>query len=113
MVGQAFDEILKTCGLSDKIQIVWSNSDAETTDFILAQPQVQGVSFTGSTASGKKIAVIAAQNLKKSVFELGGSDPMLILPDADVDLAVDVALRSRMSNTGQVILYFMAVKYLF
>lgn len=102
MVGQALDEIFRTCDLSDKIQVVWSDFSEETTEFILSQPQIQGVSFTGSTQSGKKIAISAAKYLKKSVFELGGSDPLLILPDANVDTAVDVAIRSRLNNTGQV-----------
>lgn len=100
MVGQALDEIFKSCGLSDKIQITWSSSDLETADFILGQRKIKGISFTGSTRTGKQLAVIAAKHLKKSVFELGGSDPLLLLPDAKVDKAVDVAVRSRLSNSG-------------
>ena len=44
--------------------------------------------------------MIAAKHMKKSVFELGGSDPLIVLPDADVDKAVDVAIWSRLNNSG-------------
>ena len=58
-------------------------SDPMDTDFILSNPKVLGVSFTGSTAAGRKIAEIAGRNLKKSVLELGGT----LLPDCS---AIDV-----------------------
>jgi succinate-semialdehyde dehydrogenase/glutarate-semialdehyde dehydrogenase len=68
---------------------------------VVQSPQVKGVSLTGSTEAGKAIGQIAGQYLKKSVLELGGSDPYVILADADLDQAVDICSKSRLSNAGQ------------
>jgi succinate-semialdehyde dehydrogenase/glutarate-semialdehyde dehydrogenase len=73
----------------------------EDTEQIIAWPQVQMVTFTGSTKGGAAVASIAGKNLKKSVLELGGSDAYIVLPDADLKLAVSEILKSRMLNTGQ------------
>jgi len=64
-------------------------------------PAVQGVTLTGSTGAGSKVAAQAGSQLKKTVLELGGSDPYLILPDADIDSAVEACTASRMINSGQ------------
>ncbi len=61
-----------------------------------------GVSFTGSSKAGCDIAAAAGKHLKKSVMELGGNDPYIVLADADLDLAVDNAVKSRTVNAGQV-----------
>jgi len=68
---------------------------------LVASDVVQGVSLTGSTEAGKKIAGEAGKNLKKVVLELGGSDPFIVLEDADMKVAVDGAVLGRMLNTGQ------------
>lgn len=60
-----------------------------------------GVKFIGSTAAGKQVASTAGKHLKKGAFELGGADPFVVLPDADMDLAVEKAIRGRLRNTGQ------------
>ena len=57
--------------------------------------RVSAVTFTGSTAAGRKVAAIAAQNLKKQVLELGGSDAYIVLEDADIDLAVNTCFEAR------------------
>lgn len=57
--------------------------------------------FTGSTAGGKNVAVLCAKHVKKGCFELGGSDPFIVLKDADMERAVETAYLSRMSNSGQ------------
>lgn len=77
-------------------------TSSEDTEAIMANKAIQGISFTGSTGSGSKIAVAAAKNLKRCVLELGGNDPFIVLDDADVDLAVAMAIKSRMANSGQV-----------
>jgi len=64
--------------------------------------QTEGVSFTGSSATGKIIGGLAGKHLKKSVLELGGTDGFLVLEDADVKKAVHLAVKSRLSNGGQV-----------
>ncbi|GAA4452405.1 NAD-dependent succinate-semialdehyde dehydrogenase [Rurimicrobium arvi] len=68
---------------------------------VIAAPEVAAVTFTGSTAAGRKVASVAADNLKKQVLELGGSDAYLILEDADVAEAARMCLEARMINTGQ------------
>jgi succinate-semialdehyde dehydrogenase/glutarate-semialdehyde dehydrogenase len=68
---------------------------------LIERPEVAAVSFTGSTAVGKKIAATAASVLKKCVLELGGSDAYVVLADADVDKAAEVCAKSRLINAGQ------------
>lgn len=85
-------------GFGDEFQITFSK--AEDLDFILSNPKIRGVSFTGSSAAGSVIASTAGKYLKKCVMELGGSDPFIVLDDAKVEFAVDIALKSRLANAG-------------
>lgn len=68
---------------------------------VIDDPRVRGVTVTGSERAGAAVAERAGRNLKKSVLEMGGSDPFIVLEDASLDLAVDGALFGRMFNTGQ------------
>ncbi len=68
---------------------------------VIAHPLIQAVTLTGSVAAGRAVAEAAGRNLKKTVLELGGSDPYLVLEDADLDLAVPVCVNSRLINSGQ------------
>ncbi|MFZ2163787.1 MAG: NAD-dependent succinate-semialdehyde dehydrogenase [Sideroxyarcus sp.] len=68
---------------------------------VIASPHVQAVTLTGSEAAGRKVAACAGQHLKKCVLELGGSDPFIVLHDADLDLAVNAAVTARFLNCGQ------------
>lgn len=68
---------------------------------LIADPRVNAVTFTGSTPAGRKIASQAGQALKKQVLELGGSDPFIVLADADIEAAAAVAVKARFQNTGQ------------
>ncbi|MFT4641079.1 MAG: succinate-semialdehyde dehydrogenase/glutarate-semialdehyde dehydrogenase [Verrucomicrobiales bacterium] len=69
--------------------------------FMIEHSVIQGVTLTGSTPAGRKVAAQAGQVLKKTVLELGGSDPYIILEDADLDLAAEVCVTARLMNTGQ------------
>ena len=68
---------------------------------LIGHPLIQAVTFTGSTEAGRKVASEAGQHLKKTVLELGGSDPYLVLDDADIDNAVECCVTSRLLNNGQ------------
>jgi succinate-semialdehyde dehydrogenase/glutarate-semialdehyde dehydrogenase len=68
---------------------------------VIEHPLVRAVTLTGSTPAGKAVAAQAGAVLKKTVLELGGSDPYLVLDDADLDHAVPICVRSRLINGGQ------------
>mgnify|MGYP001249289138 CR=1 FL=1 len=69
---------------------------------VIGLPQIKGVTLTGSTKAGQQVGRTAAENLKPSVMELGGSDPYLILHDADLYQAAMMCVTNRLMNAGQV-----------
>ena len=71
---------------------------------IVEHPDVAAISFTGGTATGKKIAAIAAPMFKKLSLELGGKNPNIIFSDCDFDLALETTLQSSFSNQGEICL---------
>ncbi|MDE3083673.1 MAG: NAD-dependent succinate-semialdehyde dehydrogenase [Verrucomicrobiota bacterium] len=68
---------------------------------LIADPRVHGVTLTGSTEAGQRVAALAGGAMKKSVFELGGSDAYVVLADADLDHAAKICAEARLINNGQ------------
>jgi succinate-semialdehyde dehydrogenase/glutarate-semialdehyde dehydrogenase len=75
--------------------------ESSRVETLIRNPLVAAVTLTGSTPAGRSVASIAGSELKKSVLELGGSDAYVVLDDADLDLAVDACVKSRLINAGQ------------
>ncbi len=75
--------------------------EARQVEHLLTDPRVAAVTVTGSEAAGRAIAAQAGWLIKKSVLELGGSDPFIVLPSADLDAAIDNAIQARCINNGQ------------
>jgi succinate-semialdehyde dehydrogenase/glutarate-semialdehyde dehydrogenase len=99
--GMLAEEAFREAGFTNKeFQNLITNQ--KQSELIISNPSIRGVSFTGSTAGGAKIASLAGKYCKKAVMELGGSDPFIVLDDADVEYAVDQGLQSRLRNAGQV-----------
>lgn len=69
---------------------------------LLNDPRIKGASLTGSEPAGSSFASTAGKNVIKSTLELGGSDPFIVMPDADLDKAVETAVNGRLWNAGQV-----------
>ncbi len=68
---------------------------------VINHPKVKAATLTGSEPAGKKVAESCGKGLKKTVLELGGSDPFIVLEDADIDAAVKTAITARLINNGQ------------
>ncbi len=73
----------------------------EQSDRVIADPRVTGVTITGSTEVGRGVAATAGQNIKKIVLELGGSDAMVVLDDADMEKVMQGAMVGRLTLSGQ------------
>jgi succinate-semialdehyde dehydrogenase/glutarate-semialdehyde dehydrogenase len=96
----AIEDICKTAGFPEYLfQNVLLSS--KRVDWLVAQPFIRAVTLTGSQSAGRAVAAGAGNLLKKTVLELGGSDPYIILEDADLDKAVESCVTSRLLNSGQ------------
>ncbi|MFN8321145.1 MAG: NAD-dependent succinate-semialdehyde dehydrogenase [Chitinophagales bacterium] len=95
-IQQLFDESGVPAGIFKNYFL--SNEDAGR---LIADSRVKGISFTGSDNTGSILAEQAGRHIKKCVMELGGNDAFIVLPDADLDVAVAGAVKSRSINSGQ------------
>lgn len=96
----AIDDILRRAGAPAGAHTRILSSESQIAD-VIERPEVQGISLTGSERAGRSVAALAGAAGKKVVLELGGSDPFIVLPDADLDAAVEAAVFGRMQNAGQ------------
>jgi succinate-semialdehyde dehydrogenase/glutarate-semialdehyde dehydrogenase len=96
----AIDDIIRRAGFPDGVcQTLFIETD--TTHDVIRDPRVRAVTLTGSDRAGAAVAATAGSQLKKTVLELGGSDPFIILPGADLEAAIDTAVAARTINNGQ------------
>ena len=103
-------EIMREHGLPENVFQVVTGKGSVLGEALVTDPRVAKVAFTGSTPVGKHVAELAARRVKRVTLELGGSDPMIVLEDADVDGAVSAASVGRFFNCGQACL---AIKRLY
>ncbi|MGX7730779.1 NAD-dependent succinate-semialdehyde dehydrogenase [Rhodococcus sp. 2H158] len=96
----AIERVLTEAGLPDGVYLNAFISSAQVAAAI-ADPRIQGVSLTGSEKAGSAVGEVAGRHMKKCVLELGGSDPFIVLGDADVDAAASAAVVGRLGNGGQ------------
>jgi succinate-semialdehyde dehydrogenase/glutarate-semialdehyde dehydrogenase len=96
----AIEEIFRRAGFADGVfQTLLIGTDL--VEKIISDPRVAAVTLTGSEGAGRAVAGTAGRSLKKSVIELGGSDPFVVMPSVDLESAVSTAVTARMINNGQ------------
>jgi succinate-semialdehyde dehydrogenase / glutarate-semialdehyde dehydrogenase len=96
----AIEDIFRRAGFPEGAfqTLLIGSSDVQ---HVLEDRRVAGVSLTGSEYAGRQVASVAGKELKKTVLELGGSDPFIVTPSADLDAAIETAVKARIVNSGQ------------
>src|SRR5690606_40111567 len=96
----AIERVLEDAGVpSGVVRVVLADKDR--VDRIIKDARIVAVTLTGSVGAGRSVASAAAGVVKKTVLELGGSDPYIVLRDADIDATVQTCVASRLINSGQ------------
>ena len=96
----ALEDIFRRAGFAEGVfqTLLVTSGQVEP---ILDDPRVMAASLTGSEGAGIQVGMAAAKRIKKVVLELGGSDPFIVMPSADLDAAVSTAVKARVQNNGQ------------
>ncbi|WP_374929784.1 NAD-dependent succinate-semialdehyde dehydrogenase [Kytococcus sedentarius] len=96
----ALEEVFRAAGAPEGVFQALQTT-TENVEAAIRDPRIRAVSFTGSDRAGATVAAVAASEIKPAVLELGGSDPFVVLADADLEKAAEVAALSRIINAGQ------------
>jgi succinate-semialdehyde dehydrogenase / glutarate-semialdehyde dehydrogenase len=113
--AMAIEKIFLDAGFPENLFRILKLSGSDVHE-VIENPLVKAVTLTGSVEAGRSVAAKAGAALKKTVMELGGSDPYIVLGDADLDLTVPVCVNSRLINSGQSCIAakrFIAVRSIF
>src|SRR6201994_4399603 len=97
--AMAIEDIFRRAGFAAGVfQTLLIGSDRVSK--IIADKRIVAITLTGSVGAGSSVAAIAGKEIQKSVLELGGSDPFIVMPSADFDKAVETAVQARVINNG-------------
>jgi aldehyde dehydrogenase (NAD+) len=100
-VSRILYECLDQAGIPDGVANMVTGSGSDVGSTLAESEQIDGISFTGSTQVGTTVAETAAQDLKRVQCEMGGKNPTVVMPSADVDKAVDIVATGAFGTTGQ------------
>lgn len=98
--GRAIEELLREAGFDDDEFLTLQVGSSRVGD-IIEDPRIRAATLTGSVGAGRSVGGQAGKQIKPSVLELGGSDPFVVLADADLERAVEIGVKARMQNNAQ------------